>query len=777
MSQFSSNIFRILLIVGCTMYSTMMHSQIQITNEAQLRAISEDLNGSYILTEDIVLSQEWTPIGAESAFRGTLDGGEYIIYNLKITNASGNTLGLFAKTNGATIKNLGVDNAEILGGTGITAGIFVGEATKTTITNSYIANTNIECSGNVGSFVGRTNDTGSSRSSITDCFSTATISSVSDYVGGIIGTSKNTDIANVYFSGTIDAASSTALGGIISFSDGGNTIVNSLTLSPWLRGVTVGRIVGRRAGSLTLNNNYARADLLYGKGDFRTMGTVPYSDSYIRGIQGESIPYEFIQEPEYTTAFPRYTEADITTAYDAFNDRFLMPKNVYVEKVGQSKVAAIWVQAIYFDVAMNAYKRTGSAESKQLMDDLYLGNFNQYAQYNWDNGPVWFIYDDIMWWVISLARAYELTGDEKYLERSETGFERVWSGSPVVGDKGSYDPGRGGMYWAWNNNNPPLVDPGMGKMACINYPTVVAAMTLYNATQNEDYLNKAKEIYDWSMINLFDPETGRVPDSNHNGGISNWTTLVYNQGTCIGAAMMLYKETGDVKYLDDAILTANYTKNQMSYDGAMPFQNGIEQGIYTAIFSQYIIRLIEDGKQYQYLPWLWYNIDSAWGNRNKNLNITDKNHVKPARGLYDIESYDASGTPALMQVIPPSIDADIEAHCKNRAFYENNLRWDVDGVWKLSDSGLPMLQYTTSIITKIPETLIDKETAFKAYKSDGMLVVELEKPSVVEVFNSMGGVVRKLCVKESFQQFALPHGSYIVRATLNGKPVAKKVII
>ena len=457
---------------------------------------------------------------------------------------------------------------------------------------------------------------------------------------------------------------------------------------------SVGRIVGEKTGALTLNNNYARADLLYGKGEPHTMGTVSYADSYIRGIQGENIPYE-LPDSEYTTKYHRYTEEDIKTAYDAFNARYLMPSNIYVEKVGQSKVAAIWVQAIYYDVAMNAYKRTGSKEAKKLMDDIYLGNYNRYAQYDWDNGPVWFIYDDIMWWVISLARAYELTGDEKYLERSETGFERVWSGSPVVGDNGSYDPVRGGMYWAWDQQNPVgSPDPGMGKMACINYPTVVAAMTLYNCTKNEKYLNKAKEIYEWSNKNLFNPKNGRVPDSNHNGGISNWHALVYNQGTCIGAAMMLYKETGDVKYLDDAILTANYTKNQMSNNGAMPFENGIEQGIYTAIFSQYIIRLIEDGKQYQYLPWLWYNIDSAWENRNKSQNITDKNHIKPARSLFDIESYDASGIPALMQVIPPAIDADKEVYCKNRTFYENNLRWDVGGVWKLSDSGLPMLLYT-----------------------------------------------------------------------------------
>ncbi|GHU64380.1 alpha-1,6-mannanase [Bacteroidia bacterium] len=355
--------------------------------------------------------------------------------------------------------------------------------------------------------------------------------------------------------------------------------------------------------------------------------------------------------PEYVTTFPHYTEADINQSLSAFNACYLLPdKNIYRAKYNRKAVAAIWVQAIYFDMIMNAYKRTKDIQYKNLMEDIYQGNYDHYAQYDFDNGKVWFIYDDIMWWVISLGRAYELTGEEKYLNFSKAGFKRVWSGSPVVGDLGSYDSIGGGMYWRWRPEAPTVIDNG--KMSCINYPTVIGAMTLYNATKDTSYLNKAKEIYDWSRANLFDTEKGRVADSRHGKGRPNWSLHVYNQATCIGAAMMLYKETGKQQYLDDAILTADYTKNQMCTNGFLPFENGIEQGIYNAIFAQYIIRLIEDGKQSQYLPWLRYNIDSGWGNRNQN-NITHKDHANPAPDLISIESYDASGIPAFMQVIPP----------------------------------------------------------------------------------------------------------------------------
>jgi len=227
------------------------------------------------------------------------------------------------------------------------------------------------------------------------------------------------------------------------------------------------------------------------------------------------------------------------------------------------------------------------------------------------------------------------------------------------------------MYWAWDQKNPegsPL--PTMGKMACINYPTVIGAMTLYNTTKNPVYFNKAKEIYLWARNNLFDKEIGRVADSKHGSGNPAWKMHVYNQATCIGAAVMLYKATGDRQYLEDAVLAANYTKNQMSINGYLHFENGVEQGIYHAIFAQYIIRLIEDGEQYQYLPWLRYNINAGWVNRNA-LNIAYKDYEFPAPAISQIKSYDASGIPALMQVIPTAEKMNQEVRGKE---FQNNIK-------------------------------------------------------------------------------------------------------
>lgn len=351
-----------------------------------------------------------------------------------------------------------------------------------------------------------------------------------------------------------------------------------------------------------------------------------------------------------------YTEADIDEAYNAFNRQLLHPtRQLYMRDTEASRaVGAIWTQAIYWDMAMNAYKRSGSQEHRQLITDIFEGNYAHYAQFDWDNGEVWFIYDDIMWWIISLGRAYELTQETRYLELAESGFERVWSGSPVVQDGGSYDPVDGGMYWQWNQRNPPASKKGDGKMACINYPTVIAAMALYRATGKESYLARAKEIYDWASGNLFDHQTGAVADSKHGNGRPHWKMHVYNQGTCIGAATALYQATGEQRYRNEAVLAANYVKNEMSdADGILPFRDGEEQGVYTAIFAQYIVDLATDGDPHGYLPWLRKNIDRGWQNRDRARGLVGKDYNRQVAPSEAVSCYDASGIPALMLVCPP----------------------------------------------------------------------------------------------------------------------------
>lgn len=377
---------------------------------------------------------------------------------------------------------------------------------------------------------------------------------------------------------------------------------------------------------------------------------------------------------------------DITwLAYDSFNNTFL-DKKKYIYKTNTSfseakdrwnGAAAIWCQPIYWDMAMNAYKlaqRTNNEKrAKEMLElniKIFEGNKNQYANFDFhdcNENTGWFIYDDIQWWTITLARAYQLFGKEEFLKLSEESFSRVWYGSEKVGDTGSYDSENGGMFWQWHpiRNPKPNNSEHDGKMACINFPTVIAAMTLYNCvpdnrqTPDENgkplfqtksgYLKKAKEIYNWGINNLVNKKNGRVADSKHGNGNPDWKAHVYNQATFIGASVLLYNATNNKSYLDNAILAADYTVKEMSKgNGILPYESGIEQGIYTAIFAQYMSMLVHNCGQSQYLPFLKHTIQEGWKNRDESRNICGGVYDKKVNSNDTIDSYSASGIPALM---------------------------------------------------------------------------------------------------------------------------------
>lgn len=334
-----------------------------------------------------------------------------------------------------------------------------------------------------------------------------------------------------------------------------------------------------------------------------------------------------------------YSASEATAAFNNFNSAYYNPTaQLYYSNTEKKNIGAIWTQAIYLDMAINAYQRTKDPAYLKLVNDIYIGGFNRYDGYNWNNTTTWFIYDDMMWWVIALTNAYDLTGNTTYLDKAKTGFARVW--------EGSYDPIKGGMFWDFQHS---------GKNACINYPTVIAAMKLYNITKDVAYLNKAKEIYTWSRENLFDIAKGRVADhkvGNNNPGFEDYT---YNQGTCIGAAVLLYKSTNQQSYLDDAKLAANYTRYTMSdAAGILPAEGDWnEQGVLKAIFAQYLAELVKVYPQGDYATWAINNANAAWNNRDQSRGIMHRNYkVLCPTGI--VQSYESSSAVAFMQLFIPT---------------------------------------------------------------------------------------------------------------------------
>lgn len=340
--------------------------------------------------------------------------------------------------------------------------------------------------------------------------------------------------------------------------------------------------------------------------------------------------------PPATTESSAFSDAVATTSFNSFyNTFFSSTVQLFYSTTQRTTIAPGWTQAVFFDIAVYNYMRTAKAEDLQKIKNIYAGAFNAYSGFNWEkvktvNG---FIYDDMMWWVVSLARAYKVTHEPEYLQVAKAGFDFIWNES--------YDSINGGMKWSWKVE---------GKNACINYPTVIAAMLLYNISNEPSYLDKAKNIYSWARANLYQQSTGRVADHKVGNDPAGFEDYTYNQGTCIGAAVMLYQATKENSYLSDANAAAEYTKNVMSYLGYLPAEGDWnEQGVLKAIFAEYIYMLIYDAGQDTYIPWIKQNIDAAWKYRDKMRTLMYRDYTVfcPAGTL---QSYEASSGVAFMQI-------------------------------------------------------------------------------------------------------------------------------
>ncbi len=418
-----------------------------------------------------------------------------------------------------------------------------------------------------------------------------------------------------------------------------------------------------------------------------------------------------------------YTDADEWKAYDDFNRVFLdMDKYIYRDYSDRPRAvdrwggaAAIWCQAIYFDMAVNAYRRAAqendSARMKKYRTQflhIYSGEKKQYCDFDFHNNNTntgWFVYDDIMWWTIALARAYDVFGTAEYLEYSENSFCRVWYGSEKVGDDGSYaDPARGlggGMFWEWQPiENPKPHKAGDFRSACINFPTVIAACLLHQLVpegrkdpvgahpshqSKEWYLEKAIEVYDWANSTLV--KNGQVADGIHGGG-PEFHDHLYNQATYIGASCLLYMITNDVTYLTNARAAADYVFRTMSTSNIMPLETGVEQGVYHAIFAQYIHMLIYDCGQNGYLSVVQRNIEQGWKHRDTTRGISNCNFNRDTKPDERVESYTASGLPALMLMFPVG-DSQTDVSSPHAAVSPSSDVFDMGGRLVRADASPP----------------------------------------------------------------------------------------
>jgi hypothetical protein len=245
---------------------------VEITNQAGLNLIRNNLSGKYILLNDIALTPiagedqdefnqtyGWKPIGAEDGFTGILNGNNNRITGLWIdrTNSDDSyNIGLFSYVAGyynepifAQIRNLGVEIAEgkAVRGDGV-VGAIAGEIDDAIIFNSYSAGKVIGAE-RIGGIAGTIYD-----SSIIDSYSTATVDSENEEVGGIAGViDRDSLIINSRYDGNVSGY--WYVGGIAGQLDH-STIRDSYATGNISGGSEVGGIAGSISHNSSVTNSY-----------------------------------------------------------------------------------------------------------------------------------------------------------------------------------------------------------------------------------------------------------------------------------------------------------------------------------------------------------------------------------------------------------------------------------------------------------------------------------------------------------------------------------------
>jgi predicted alpha-1,6-mannanase (GH76 family) len=297
-----------------------------------------------------------------------------------------------------------------------------------------------------------------------------------------------------------------------------------------------------------------------------------------------------------------------------------------------AKMADFWFSAQLWDTVMDQYDRTGRADVKRQINEVYDGFIKVYPDWTTNKYN-----DDIMWWTIACTRAYKITGNDRYLKKAKVSFDFVY-------DNFRDEKFGGGLYW---------INQRTSKNSCLNCPAVIAAVRLSVLLNDASYLEKAKSLYAWQKKTLTNGN-GQVFD-NINSSRSRRATrvgrfsLTYNQGTFIGAAVLLYQQTKDKTYLDDAIKTAEWTKANLCVSDRhiLRSEGGGDGGAFKGIFCRYMKLLIQESGRTEFLPWMKVNADAAWRNRRSADNIMGDDWTAPAGGNIQSQTA-ASGVAAVL---------------------------------------------------------------------------------------------------------------------------------
>ncbi len=302
-------------------------------------------------------------------------------------------------------------------------------------------------------------------------------------------------------------------------------------------------------------------------------------------------------------------------AINAYNDAFLITVdgNTYYKKaLNSNEHDGTWTLALDIQGMLDTYERTGCAEHKAIVNEL-IKSFLVLnpPPYDWDGWN-----DDLAWMGLILARGYEMIDNDDFLSAAESTFnlayDRGWS--TEFNDGGIWEEQPNYSNAASSKSKDALSNNPMGHLACF----------LYLSTGNENYLDKAIQIYDWSVSHIFDPQNGHVYAGVYRNGNLNKALTAYSQGSFIDFSALLYEITGDERMLRNAELAADYTISQLTTEDDILSTSEQHHNTWGGEFVRGLGHLLKSNPELwnKYYSFLKNNSESAWNNRRMDFNLT-----------------------------------------------------------------------------------------------------------------------------------------------------------
>lgn len=287
-----------------------------------------------------------------------------------------------------------------------------------------------------------------------------------------------------------------------------------------------------------------------------------------------------------------------------------------------------WSDAEMIETILDAYETTGNSKYMNYYTQL-MNNFLYRQGNRWGYNP---FNDDIAWMVLACLRGYKYFNVEDYLAIARENFTLMY-------DRAIQPSGT--LRWSQDASD-------HGSNSCINGPATIALCYLYELTGEEDYLQKAKNLWEVQYNSLSDKNDGHTWDSGEWSAdwsefkVGNYWGSTYNQGTMLGASVKLYVLTGDEKYLRYADKVYSWAYESLTAKESPRVINACQTATgdlsgFKGILVRYVRLYAEISGNEKPMQWLADNAWHAYQNSNSKGVIWSKWLSKTPENFQSIE--------------------------------------------------------------------------------------------------------------------------------------------